>query len=150
MFQRHAKNPDFSQDRELSWESMIPPVDTDPGSKDALIVWEWLPLEVGLLWFDFSKIDFSTAYCIGIQTVMDDGSTRPLFRADVTFAKPEPGWPVAVLVNGAPQRLDGLLDIGFGLYPFSRQVKIVQTKGRATVVRVCHLTGVTQPASVQA
>lgn len=148
MFKKHAAREDPSQ--VLVWESFIPPLSPDPNFKDAMQVDSWLPLENGIMWLDFSQIDFSTGYSLSIWAIMDDASLRPIARSDVTFGKPEPGWPAAVIVNGAPQRLDGLLDVGFGIYPFERVVKIVQTRGRESVLRVARLTGVAQAASVQA
>lgn len=133
----------------LTWESFIPPLNPDPGFKDALEISVWAPLECGVLWLDFSKIDFNTAYSVTIFALLDDGSVRPLSRSDVTFGKPEPGWPPAVIVNGAAVRLDGLLDFGFGVYPFERILKIVQTKGRESSLRAAFLTGLVQAASVQ-
>jgi len=134
----------------LTWTDFIPPVRTSPLDSDALVVCSWLPLEVGLAWIDFKEVDNNNTYTVRVLSHFEDGSTRLVRRLDIEFRKPEPGWPFCVMVNGTATRFDGMLDFSFGLYPFEREVVVVQTGGRSSVLQVATLTGVMQEASVSA
>ena len=135
----------------LEWFEIIPPLDANPMFESAQEVCVIPPLECATLWIDFGqKVDNNAKYTCIVSAVWGDGVVRKVSRADIDFRKPTPGWPPAVVVNNEPQRLDGMLDFAFEVHPFMRTLTIVQTAGRASVVRVALLTGFTQPASVQA
>lgn len=133
----------------LKWVEAIPPLKTNP-LDEGLTIASWLPLEVGMAWVDFHEVDNNNTYTLRVLGRFDDDSVRLVRRLDIEFRKPEPGWPFCVMVNGSAERFDGMLDLGFGLYPFERELVVVQTGGRSSLLRVATLTGVTQPASVSA
>jgi hypothetical protein len=113
-------------------------------------IWSLDPLDCGVFWLDFGKIDANNTYTVRVLALLDNGEERVVSRADINFLKPFPNWPVSVHVNGTPQRFDGILDVGFDVYPFERRLTIVQTQGKGSVLRWSALTGFTQPATVSA
>lgn len=133
----------------LCWESLIPPVIADPQPADGLEVAALAPLDCGMLWIDFPNPDFNTAYSLRVYSYVGE-SKRIVSRNEITFGKPEPGWPVALIVNGAPMRFDGVLDVEFLVWPFERFAMLTQTRGREGTIRAAFLTGWNQPASVRA
>lgn len=132
----------------LGWTEFIPPVnpDVDYGEFE---IYGIAPLDSGTLWISFDKVDTNSTYTLTVGARWPDGM-RKVTRADITFSKPKPGWPMCLLVNEEPQRFDGLLDVGFKIYPFERVVRIVQTRGVAKPLRFAALTGVYESPSVSA
>lgn len=133
----------------ISWTGVIPPIQEDPNS-EGLEIYATLPLESVTLWIDFQKVDTNSQYTVSVFGLWPDGSERKICRADVTFLKPKPGWPMTLHVNGEPLRFDGLLDLGLKTYPFERSVRIVQTRGVAKPLAVSWLTGLYEAPSVSA
>lgn len=141
--------PSYAASTPLEWVEFVSPVDNRWDSEKALQLISLEPLAQGAAWFDFGSIDQNSKFTIMVWALVD-AQTRKVSRADIEFGKPEPGWPPAVIVNGIPQRMDGILDYSFALYPFERTVTIIQTQGKPAVLRYALLTGVTQTASVSA
>lgn len=145
-----ARRDDVPESQPLDWVNLIPYVDNDPDSTDSFILWETLPLESATVWIDFARIDSNSLYTVNVIGFWPDGTERKVARADISFEKPQPGWPMAMLVNREPVRFDGLLDIGLKMYPFGREVRLIQTRGIAKPLRVAGLTGLYENPSVSA